>query len=99
MALIDSADSSLQVGPPRQAASPQPTRPSRVSIRTKTKFTAVSVVNDMWCGRLTGMSATISRTSPMVSGPAVTRARSLGVGAAIVVGRAPGGEATGIEQR
>jgi hypothetical protein len=47
VAAIDSADSSLQVGPPRQAASPQPTRPSRVSIRTNTKFTAVRVVNDM----------------------------------------------------
>ena len=45
MAATDSADSSLQVGPPRQAASPQPTTPSRVSILTNTKFTASSVVN------------------------------------------------------
>jgi hypothetical protein len=67
-------------------------------MRTKTKFTAVSVVNDMWCGRLTGMSATISRTSPMSSGPALTRTRSLGVGAAIVMGGASGGEAARIEQ-
>src|SRR3989441_6417195 len=59
----DSEDSLLQVGPPRQAASPQPTRPSPVSRRTKTKFIVSRVVKDILWGRSTGMSAWITRTS------------------------------------
>src|SRR6266478_7322465 len=63
VAATDSEDSSLQVGPPRQAASPQPTSPSPVSRRTKTKFIISRVVKDILCGRSTGMSAWITRTS------------------------------------
>src|SRR5712664_1099221 len=63
VAATDSEDSSLQVGPPRQAASPQPTRPSPVSRRTKTKFIISRVVKDILWGRSTGMSAWITRTS------------------------------------
>ena len=63
VAATDSADSSLHVGPPRHAASPQPTRRSEVSARTKTKFTVSSVVNDILCGRRTGMSARTTRSS------------------------------------
>jgi hypothetical protein len=63
VATTDSADSSLQVGPPRQVASPQPTWPSEVSRRTKTKFTASRVVKDILCGRCTGMSALTTRRS------------------------------------
>src|SRR5439155_8329754 len=59
----DSDDSSLHVGPPRHAASPHPTRPSTVSTRTKAKLTASSVVKDILCGRFTGMSARMMRTS------------------------------------
>src|SRR5262249_19339656 len=62
VAATDSEDSSLQVGPPRQAASPQPTSPSAVSRRTKTNCTASSVVKDILWGRATGMSAWITRT-------------------------------------
>src|SRR5713226_9804697 len=65
----DSEDSSLQVGPPRQAASPQPTSPSPVSMRTKTKFIISSVVKDILCGRATGMSAWITRTSAIFMEP------------------------------
>src|SRR5580765_5627377 len=64
----DSDDSSLHVGPPRHAASPQPTRPSAVSRRTNAKLTASSVVNDILCGRFTGMSARITRTSAIFIG-------------------------------
>src|SRR5215470_1042959 len=88
---IDSDDSSLHVGPPRQAASPQPTRPSAVSIRTKAKLTASSVVNDILCGRLTGMSARTTRTSAIFT-------QSLGVGR-FFVGGARAREPAGIEQR
>src|SRR5438128_11769809 len=63
VAATDSEDSSLQVGPPRQAASPQPTSPSGVSRRTKTKFIVSRVVKDILWGRSTGMSAWITRTS------------------------------------
>src|SRR5712691_12907362 len=63
VAATDSEDSSLQVGPPRQAASPQPTSQSPVSMRTKTKFIVSRVVKDILWGRSTGMSAWISRTS------------------------------------
>src|SRR5439155_23736053 len=63
VAATDSEDSSLQVGPPRQAASPQPTRPSPVSRRTNTKFIISRVVKDILWGRSTGMSAWITRTS------------------------------------
>jgi len=42
-------DSSPQVGPSRHAASPQPTSPSPVSTRTKTKFTCSSVLKDILC--------------------------------------------------
>src|SRR5688500_6384674 len=87
----DSDDSSLQVGPPRHAASPQPTRPPRVSIRTKAKFTACSVVNDILCGRFTGMSAMMTRTSPMV--------RSLGIRAVVVHFCGAAGEPCGVEER
>src|SRR5215510_11688808 len=78
----DSDDSSLQVGPPRHAASPQPTRPSAVSRRTKAKLTASSVVKDILCGRLTGMSASTTRTSAIFIG-------SLGVGRSFVGGAGP----------
>src|SRR5713101_4118595 len=61
VAAMDSDDSSLQVGPPRHAASPQPTRPSAVSRRTKTKLTASRVVKDILWGRATGMSARMTR--------------------------------------
>src|SRR5438876_794761 len=91
MTCTDSADSSLHVGPPRHAASPQPTRPPRVSMRTKAKFISCSVVNDMWCGRLTGMSARETRTSAIV--------RSLGIGSFVVRLRAAGREAAGVEER
>ena len=66
---MDSEDSSLHVGPPRHAASPHPTSPSAVSSRTKTKFTASSVVKDILCGRSTGMSAWITRTSAIFMRP------------------------------
>src|SRR5713226_971868 len=69
VAATDSEDSSLQVGPPRQAASPQPTRPSPVSRRTKTKFIISRVVKDILCGRSTGMSAWITRTSAIFMDP------------------------------
>src|SRR3989442_6565137 len=75
----DSDASSLHVGPPRHAASPQPVRPSVVSRRTKAKFTAASVVKDILCGRLTGMSARVTRTSAIFTG-------SLGVGGCFVGG-------------
>src|ERR671912_809885 len=87
----DSDDSSLHVGPPRHAASPQPTSPPRVSMRTKAKFTAWSVVNDILCGRFTGMSARITRTSPMV--------RSLGIRPVIMHRRGAAREASRVEQR
>src|SRR5713226_6469218 len=69
VAATDSEDSSLQVGPPRQAASPQPTRPSPVSRRTKTKFIISRVVKDILWGRSTGMSAWITRTSTIFMEP------------------------------
>src|SRR5262249_16413643 len=69
VAATDSEDSSLQVGPPRQAPSPQPTRPSTVSKRTNTKVTASKVVNDILCGRATGMPAWITRTLAIFMGP------------------------------
>src|SRR5262244_3848217 len=87
----DSEDSSLHVGPPRHAASPQPTRPSAVSRRTKAKLTASSVVKDILCGRLTGMSASTTRTSAMFIG-------SLRVGSFFVSDAGPA-EPTRIEQR
>src|SRR6266536_3973035 len=90
----DSADSSLQVGPPRHAASPHPTRPPAVSRRTSAKFTARSVVNDMACGRLTGMSARMTRTWAIFT-PFV----SLGVGPTVVGRGAAPGKAAGIEER
>src|SRR4030095_4787175 len=87
----DSDDSSLHVGPPRHAASPQPTRPSAVSIRTKAKLTASSVVKDILCGGLTGMSARVTRTSAIFI-------RSLGVGSSFGNG-ARSVESTRVEQR
>src|SRR5688500_7970967 len=87
----DSDDSSLHVGPPRHAASPQPTSPARVSMRTNAKFTACSVVNDILCGRFTGMSARTTRTSPMV--------RSLGIRPIVVNPRRAAREASGVEER
>src|SRR5687768_1923222 len=104
-AWTDSADSSLQVGPPRQAASPQPTRPPRVSIRTKAKFIVSRVVNDMRCGRLTGMSARTTRTSPIVRSLGI---RPLAVSERCVLagrgrpgreGRGSAREARGVEER
>src|SRR6516165_3721234 len=93
---IDSDDSSLHVGLPRHAASPQPTRPSAVSRRTKAKLTASSVVNDILCGRLTGMSARITRTSAIFN--ASPGSASLGVDFELgSSGRAA--EARRIEQR
>src|SRR5262252_10249699 len=71
VAATDSEDSSLQVGPPRQAASPQPTSPSAVSKRTKTNCTASSVVKDILCGRATGISAWITRTLAIFMGPSL----------------------------
>src|SRR5439155_16847117 len=65
----DSEDSSLQVGPPRQAASPQPTSPSGVSRRTKTKVIVSTVEKDILWGRSTGMSAWITRTSAIFMEP------------------------------
>src|SRR6185436_1656846 len=87
----DSDDSSLHVGPPRHAASPQPTRPSAVSRRTKAKLTASSVVNDILCGRVTGMSARMTRTSAILI-------RLLGVDLE-VSGGARAAESPGIEER
>src|ERR1700730_9295728 len=69
VAAMDSEDSSLQVGPPRHAASPQPTSPSAVSRRTKTKFTASRVVKDILGGRSTGISAWITRTPAIFMRP------------------------------
>src|SRR2546429_3067971 len=60
-------------------------------MRTKAKFISCSVVNDMWCGRLTGMSARETRTSAIV--------RSLGIGSFVVRLRAAGREAAGVEER
>src|SRR6266704_2569481 len=65
VAATDSEDSSLQVGPPRHAASPQPTKPSAVSRRTKTKLTASRVVKDILWGHATGMSAMLTR-APLI---------------------------------
>src|SRR5262245_29789854 len=42
--------------------------PSVVSRRTNAKLTAWSVVNDILCGRFTGMSARITRTSAIFIG-------------------------------
>src|SRR5438132_2607023 len=87
----DSDDSSLHVGPPRHAASPHPTRPSAVSTRTKAKLTASSVVKDILCGRFTGMSVRMTRTSAIFI-------RLLGVDLQLGFG-ARAAESPGIEER
>src|SRR2546426_964303 len=86
-----SATSALHGGPPRHAASPQPVRPSAVWTRTKAKLTASRVVKDILCGRFTGMSARVTRTSAIFTG-------SLGVGGRFGNG-ARAGEPTRIEER
>src|SRR5262249_14846442 len=93
---IDSDDSSLHVGPPRHAASPQPTRPSAVSTRTNAKLTASSVVNDILCGRLTGMSARTTRTPAIFNASAGNA--SLGVDLQLGSG-GRAAESRGVEQR
>src|SRR5215471_13132125 len=97
MAATDSEDSSLQVGPPRQAASPHPTRPSTVSRRTKAKFTASRTVNDILCGRATGMSAWITRTLAIFMRPSpresqCSRPEDVGVGVDAPDRNRPGGD-------
>src|SRR5258705_1108097 len=61
-------------------------------MRTNAKLTFGSVVKDILCGRLTGMSARITRTSAM-------RITSLGVGTALARPGASASEALRIERR
>src|SRR5690242_2819172 len=60
-------------------------------MRTNAKFTASSVVNDILCGRLTGMSASRTRMSAIV--------KSLGIAKVVVGARAARRESARIEQR
>src|SRR5690242_7796736 len=98
VAATDSEDSSLHVGPPRQAASPQPTIPSAVSRRTKTNCTASRVVKDILCGRATGISAWITRTlaifmRPLPRESQCSRPEGVGFGVGAPGRNRPGGDA------